>query len=107
MSKLRIQFQNEYNNLIQSGIHEVYAKIILADKYKDIIDTHELIESLAEENESIYEAIIEGGFQPFHLNNIYVNIIDNGETEKTEDNQTKDCKTETETKTESKCETEH
>ena len=103
----KIQFQNEYNNLINSGIHEVYAKIILADKYKDIIDTNELVNYLAEENENVYHAIIEGGFQPFHLNNISVNSIDNGETEKTEDNQTEDCKTETETKTDSKCETEH
>lgn len=102
----KYQFQTEYNNLLNQGINEIYAKIILADKYKDIIDAKEIIESLAEENNEIYNAIIEGGFTPLHLseNNISPIIIQDAPKEES-------CKTEesceTETETVSNCETEH
>lgn len=98
------QFLNEYNNLLAQGIHEIYAKIILAEKYKDIIDVDEIVGYLAEENDELAEAIATGGFVPLHLseNNISINSIDEKE---------ESCKAETETETEteanSKCETKH
>jgi len=102
----KYQFQTEYNNLLNQGINEIYAKIILADKYKDIIDAKEIIEHLAEENNEIYNAILEGGFVPLHLteNNISPIIIQYAtkeESSKTEES------IKAETETESECETEH
>ena len=101
----KTQFQTEYNNLINQGIHEIYAKIILADKYKDIIDANEIIEHLAEENDEIYNAIIEGEVTPLHLseNNISDISIQDGKKESSEAKES--CEAEAETV--SNCETEH
>jgi hypothetical protein len=97
----KIQFQQEYNKLIMQGIDEIYVKIILADKFKDILNADEIQSYLAEENNELYNALVEGGFTPFHLseNNISGNIITHGEkeSEKAEDY--------TETEAETECET--
>jgi len=93
-------FQQEYKKLIMQGIDEIYVKIILADKFKDEINPDEITEYLAEENNELYNALIEGGFRPFHLseNNISGNSIEHAKTsEKNEDNP--------ETEAEAECET--
>jgi hypothetical protein len=95
------QFKNEYNALVNQGINEIYVKMILAEKYKEIINIGDIIDELSEENDNLYNAIIEGGFQPFHMteNNISpLNIEDEQENEEETDSKT-------ETKTE--CKTEH
>jgi hypothetical protein len=94
-------FLNEYNNLLNQGISEIYAKLILAEKYKDIIDPNEIIEYFREENDNIHNAIVEGGFIPFHLteNNILGLSIDNGKKDKDENED----KTETTTKSTTEC----
>ena len=99
MSKSK--FLNEYNNLLNQGISEIYAKLILAEKYKDIIDPDEIVEYFREENDNIYNAIVEGGFTPFHLteNNILTHNIDNGKEDKDET----EVKTETTTESTTKC----
>jgi hypothetical protein len=92
-------FQQEYRKLMMQGIDEIYVKMILADKFKDEINPDEITEYLAEENNELYNAILEGGFRLFHLseNNISSNSINEKESEKSEDH--------TETETEAECET--
>ena len=94
-------FLNEYNNLLNQGISEIYAKLILAEKYRDIIDPNEIVEYFREENDNIYHAIVEGGFTPFHLteNNILTLNIDNGKEDKDET----EVKTETTTESTAEC----
>lgn len=93
------EFKREYKNLLLQGIDEIYVKIILADKYKDVIDSEELKEYLAEENNEIYEALIEGGFKPFHFNEIIISPNTIHEKANTEN------ENHTETKAEAECET--
>lgn len=77
MSKLLVETYR--NDLQKMGLTEDLIQLCLAERFPEKFSRDEVIQDILEENQLIYEAMVEKGFQPFHENIIAIESID-GET---------------------------
>ena len=85
MSKLLIETYR--NDLVKMGLTDDLIHLCLAERFPDQFDSQAIIQQIHEENELIYNEMIEKGFRPFHENIITVEDID-GEVRQTDEEAT-------------------
>ena len=68
------------NDLVKMGLTDGLIHLCLAKRFPDKFDSQAIIQQIQEENELIYNAMIEKGFRPFH--ETLSNDISYGETTK-------------------------